>query len=215
MRSIRSFAKTRTRLSANHKKIINQKNDFLFSAKTKSAFEKILQVSENKALEIGFGEGDSLFEMAVNNPDTHFFGIEVYETGVARTCLKIKESGIKNLKIYLGDAVDLMLDKDIETKFDLLLFLFPDPWHKRKHNKRRLLSSSNLKKFRGYLSKKGFIFFRTDCQEYADSVKKICNDQKVEFQELEKSPLVNRLTHTKYQRKGIRAGRSISTFLFK
>ena len=72
MRSIRSFSKARSRLSANHKKIINQENDFLFSEKTKSAFEKILQVSENKVLEIGFGEGDSLFEMAVNNPDIHF-----------------------------------------------------------------------------------------------------------------------------------------------
>ena len=79
MRSIRSFAKARSRLSVNHKKIINQENDFLFSEKTKSAFEKILQVSENKVLEIGFGEGDSLFEMAVNNPDIHFFGIEVYD----------------------------------------------------------------------------------------------------------------------------------------
>ena len=63
--------------------------------------------------------------MAVNNPDLNFFGIEVYETGVARTCSKIEESGIKNLKIYLGDVVDLILDKDIETTFDLLLFLFP------------------------------------------------------------------------------------------
>ena len=215
MRSIRSFAKARSRLSVNHKKIINQENDFLFSANSKSSFEKILQSSENKVLEIGFGEGDSLFEMAIDNPEINFFGIEVYETGVARTCLKIEESGIKNLKLYLGDAVDLMLDKDIETKFDLLLFLFPDPWHKRKHNKRRLLSSDNLKKFRSYLSKKGLIFFRTDWQEYADSVKKICNDQEVEFQEIEKFPLLKGLTHTKYQRKGIKAGRTISTFLFK
>ena len=159
MRSIRSFAKARSRLSANHKKILNQENDFLFSLNTKSAFEETLRSTENKILEIGFGEGDSLFEMAVNNPDLNFFGIEVYETGVARTCSKIEEVGIKNLKIYLGDVVDLMLDKDIETTFDLLLFLFPDPWHKRKHNKRRLLSSDNLNKFRSYLSKEGFIFF--------------------------------------------------------
>lgn len=215
MRSIRSFAKARSRLSANHKKIINQENDFLFSANTKSAFEEILRGTENKILEIGFGEGDSLFEMAINNPDLNFFGIEVYETGVARTCSKIEESAIKNLKIYLGDVVDLMLERDIETTFDLLLFLFPDPWHKRKHNKRRLLSPNNLNKFRSYLTKEGFIFFRTDWQEYADSVKKICNDQKVEFQELEKLALLNQLILTKYQRKGIEAGRSISSFLFK
>ena len=215
MRSIRSFAKARSRLSANHKKILNQENDFLFSENTKSAFEETLRSTKNKILEIGFGEGDSLFEMAVNNPDLNFFGIEVYETGVARTCSKIEESGIKNLKIYLGDVVNLMLDDDIETTFDLLLFLFPDPWHKRKHNKRRLLSSDNLKKFRSYLAKKGFIFFRTDWQEYADSVKKICKDQRVEFQEIKKFSLVNRLSLTKYQRKGIKAGRSISSFLFK
>jgi tRNA (guanine-N7-)-methyltransferase len=215
LRSIRSFAKARSRLSANHKKIINQENDFLFSANTKSAFEEILRGTEYKILEIGFGEGDSLFEMAVKNPDLNFFGIEVYETGVARTYSKIEDSGIKNLKIYLGDVVDLMLERDIETTFDLLLFLFPDPWHKRKHNKRRLLSPNNLNKFRSYLSKEGFIFFRTDWQEYADSVKKICNDHKVEFQELEKLTLLNQLILTKYQRKGIEAGRSISSFLFK
>ena len=113
MRSIRSFAKARSRLSANHKKILNQGNDFLFSANTKSTFEETLRSTNNKILEIGFGEGDSLFEMAANNPDLNFFGIEVYETGVARTCSKIEESGIKNLKIYLGDVVDLMLDKDL------------------------------------------------------------------------------------------------------
>ena len=118
------------------------------------------------------------------------------------------------MKIYLGDVVDLILDKDIETTFDLLLFLFPDPWHKRKHNKRRLLSSDNLKKFRSYLSKEGFIFFRTGWLEYADSVKKICINQKVEFQDLEKLSLLNQLTLTKYK-KGIEAGRSITSLLFK
>jgi tRNA (guanine-N7-)-methyltransferase len=215
LRSIRSFAKARSRLSTNHKKILNQESDFLFSVNSRPTFEETLRSTENKILEIGFGEGDSLFEMAANNPDLNFFGIEVYETGVARTCSKIEESGIKNLKIYLGDVVDLMLERDIETTFDLLLFLFPDPWHKRKHNKRRLLSPNNLNKFRSYLSKEGFIFFRTDWQEYADSVKKICNDQKVEFQELEKLTLLNQLILTKYQRKGIEAGRSISSFLFK
>ena len=76
MRSIRSFAKARSRLSGNHKKILKQENDFLFSANTKSAFEKTLRSTNNKILEIGFGEGDSLFEMAVNNPELNFFGIE-------------------------------------------------------------------------------------------------------------------------------------------
>ena len=118
------------------------------------------------------------------------------------------------MKIYLGDVVDLILDKDIETTFDLLLFLFPDPWHKRKHNKRRLLSSHNLKNFEVIFLKRIY-FFRTDWQEYADSVKKICNDQKVEFQDLEKLSLLNQLTLTKYQRKGIEAGRSITSLLFK
>ena len=92
MRSIRSFAKARSRLSANHKKILKQENDFLFSANTKSAFEETLRNTNNKILEIGFGEGDSLFEMAINNPELNFFGIEVYENGVARTCSKIEDS---------------------------------------------------------------------------------------------------------------------------
>ena len=99
MRSIRSFAKARSRLSGNHKKILNQESDFLFLANTKSAFEETLRSTNNKILEIGFGEGDSLFEMAVNNPELNFFGIEVYETGGARSCSNIEESGIKNLKI--------------------------------------------------------------------------------------------------------------------
>ena len=170
MRSIRSFAKARSRLSANHRKILNQENDFFFSANTKPAFEETLRCTNNKILEIGFGEGDSLFEMAVNNPDLNFFGIEVYETGVARTCSKIEESGIKNLKIYLGDVVDLILDKDIETTFDLLLFLFPDPWHKRKHNKRRLISENFLMNIKKIMRENGTLRIKTDWQDYADEI---------------------------------------------
>ena len=111
--------------------------------------------------------------MALKNPDLNFFGIEVYETGVARTCSKIEDSGIKNLKIYLGDVVDLMLDKDIETTFDLLLFLFPDPWQKAKHHKRRLISEDFLYQLHPLLKPNAKIFVRTDWEDYAEQISEL------------------------------------------
>ena len=93
-------------------------------------------------VEIGFGMGDSLLEMAKNQPDKNFIGVEIHRPGVGKLLHGIASEKLENLKIFCHDANEVLnfsIEKNIISK---LLIFFPDPWHKKKHNKRRLIQTA-------------------------------------------------------------------------
>jgi tRNA (guanine-N7-)-methyltransferase len=121
-----------------------------------------------KVLEIGFGMGTSLIEMALANPDTDFIGIEVHPPGVGTLMNSARLENLSNLRVYLADANDV-LDECFDTQsIDRLQLYFPDPWHKKRHNKRRLIQESFLELISRKLKKEGYIHIATDWEDYAN-----------------------------------------------
>ena len=94
-----------------------------------------------RVLEIGFGMGDSLLQMAQAEPETQFVGIEVHRPGVGRLLSQALGSGIRNLRVYAEDAVDVLSHCVAPASLDAVHIFFPDPWHKKRHHKRRLIQS--------------------------------------------------------------------------
>ena len=123
-----------------------------------------------KVLEIGFGMGDSLLQMAAAEPATDFIGIEVHPPGVG-TIMNIAQSeGISNLRVYLADANDVLEECFPPQSIDRLQLYFPDPWHKKKHNKRRIVQPSFVQLVREKLRPGAVLHMATDWQHYAEQM---------------------------------------------
>lgn len=119
-------------------------------------------------LEIGFGMGDSLLQMALDQPDRDFIGIEVHPPGVGRLINNAGKAGLENLRVYMADAVDVLDDCIPDSSVDRLQLFFPDPWHKKKHHKRRIVQPALLQKIRRKLAVGGRIHLATDWENYAE-----------------------------------------------
>ncbi len=113
-------------------------------------------------LEIGFGNGDNLLALAQRNPENYYIGAEVYEAGIGTVLLGIENFALKNLRVVQGDAV-IFLEKSVPVaSLDKVLIFFPDPWHKKKHNKRRLIQESFIELVSSRLKPGGIIHMATD-----------------------------------------------------
>lgn len=119
-------------------------------------------------VEVGFGMGDSLLQMALAEPDKNFIGIEVHPPGVGRLIHLAGAQGVTNLKVYMADAQDVLSDCIPLSSVDRFQLYFPDPWHKKKHHKRRIVQPEFVEKVRGLLKPGGWFHLATDWQEYAD-----------------------------------------------
>lgn len=119
-------------------------------------------------LEIGFGMGKSLVEMAKNDPERNFIGIEVHRPGVG-ACLALAESeGVTNLKVYEHDAIEILADCIPSNSVDTVQLFFPDPWHKAKHHKRRIVKPEFIESIRSVLAINGVFHMATDWENYAE-----------------------------------------------
>ena len=126
-------------------------------------------------VEIGFGMGDSLFEMAQKNPESHFIGIEVYAPGVGRLINRAQSAGLTNLRIYFSDAKDVLESCIGLESIDRLQLYFPDPWHKKKHHKRRLVQVEFVELVRSRLRLGGIFHMATDWKPYAEHMLNVMN----------------------------------------
>ena len=126
-----------------------------------SILDEELSTLDNVYLEIGSGKGDFLVNMAVNNPDKFFLGIEKNVTCAGISAKKLFEKEIKNAKLLYRDGQDVV--KLLKDKSVAVIFLnFSDPWPKKRHHKRRLTSSIFLEEYRRILKDDGKIIFKTD-----------------------------------------------------
>ena len=122
--------------------------------------------SASLTLEIGFGNGENLVDMATTNPDHHFIGIEVYPPGIGRLLHCCAERGLNNVRVVHADAVDAIRYLP-PACLHRILVLFPDPWPKRRHHKRRLLKEDFVLQLGQRLEPGGSLHIATDCEAYA------------------------------------------------
>ena len=114
-----------------------------------------------KSLEIGFGTGEKLLQSAISYPDNLFIGIEYYKKGIAQLLLNIEKYKLKNIRLFYGDAFDYL--KLLKTNFlDEVLIMFPDPWPKKRHWKRRIINNASVSEISRSLKSNGRVLFYTD-----------------------------------------------------
>jgi len=135
-------------------------------------FNKIFGRTAPLTLEIGFGDGDSLLEQAKLFPECNFLGIEVHRPGVGHLLNCIHKEGISNLRVIRHDAVEVLEQQIPDSSLACVQLFFPDPWHKKKHNKRRILQSSFINTIFSKLKTGGVFHMATDWQHYAEHMLK-------------------------------------------
>ena len=161
-------------------------------------------------VEIGFGHGEHLIANAERNPNYGFIGCEPFENGVADTLAGLQEKHLKNVKIFKGDA-RYLLEKFEDNSVTRFYVLFPDPWTKNKHHKRRLLNEKFLKFLKLKIKKDGNLIIATDCIEYMQEIVQIIekiSEWKIyqsDLEWLEKTPSC--FISTKYQQKALSQGK--------
>jgi tRNA (guanine-N7-)-methyltransferase len=123
----------------------------------------------NIRLEIGFGGGEHLIHRAATNPETGFIGVEPFVNSMAKLLARIEALGLKNIRLYDDDAVEV-LDWLPESSIDQIDLLYPDPWPKKKHWKRRFVSQINLARFHRVLKPDALFCFASDIDTYVNWV---------------------------------------------
>jgi tRNA (guanine-N7-)-methyltransferase len=118
-------------------------------------------------LEIGFGNGAALALMAAADPAMNFIGIEVHRPGIGRLLLELERQGLENVRIYREDAVHIMQHCLPPACLDRLLLFFPDPWHKKRHHKRRIVQAEFIDSAASLLRPGGILHMATDWEDYA------------------------------------------------
>ena len=118
-------------------------------------------------LEIGFGNGESLATMAAENSASDYVGIEVHRPGVGYLLLRVEELGLRNLRVYCADAIDILNHAVADASLDRVQLFFPDPWHKKRHNKRRIVNAGFLSLICRKLKAHGIFHAATDWEPYA------------------------------------------------
>lgn len=118
-------------------------------------------------LEIGFGNGSGLAEMASANPELNYLGIEVHRPGVAQLMMLLEQQEIKNVRIYHYDAIEILEKKIPDQLLAGVHLFFPDPWQKRRHHKRRIVRPSFIRLLNKKLKKNGYFHAATDWEHYA------------------------------------------------
>lgn len=118
-------------------------------------------------VEVGFGMGYSLAEMALAAPERDFIGIEIHEPGVAQLCFELGTHHIPNVRILDEDAVELLEMRFADASIDTLQLFFPDPWQKARHHKRRFVQAENAALVRRKLKLGGYFHMATDWENYS------------------------------------------------
>lgn len=125
-------------------------------------------------LEIGSGMGESTAALAAARPDLDHLAVEVYKPGLAQLLLRIETAGLENLRLLRGDALDLLTDHVAPSTLHGVRVYFPDPWPKRKHHKRRLVTPAFVALAASRLEPGGTVHLVTDWAQYAEQMAEIC-----------------------------------------
>lgn len=169
-------------------------------------------------VEVGFGMGDSLLHMALAEPEKDFVGIEVHPPGVGRLIHLAGKEGVENLRVYMADAQDVLTDCIPSGAVDRFQLYFPDPWHKKKHHKRRILQAAFADKVHGLLRTGGHFHMATDWENYADYMMEVMSLQQGYSNTAGEycfAPKPDYRPNTKFEARGERLGHGVWDLVFE
>jgi tRNA (guanine-N7-)-methyltransferase len=167
-------------------------------------------------LEIGFGMGDTTAHIARAMPDTNFIGVEVHTPGVGSLLKQIGEQGIGNLRLIQHDAVEVLRDMIPDASLAGVHIFFPDPWHKARHNKRRLIQPAFVQSLCEKLAPGGYIHCATDWEDYAVQMLEVLGNEPALGNTADayaEKPSYRPLT--KFENRGLKLGHGVWDLVFK
>ena len=166
-------------------------------------------------LEIGFGMGEATAHIARVRPDDNFLCCEVHEPGVGALLKRIGEQGLTNIRILQHDAVEVIDNMLPSACLDGIHIFFPDPWHKKKHNKRRLIQAPLVAKLAERLKPGGYLHCATDWQPYADQMLQVLGVEPMLANTAEGfAPQPDYRPLTKFENRGLRLGHGVWDVVF-
>lgn len=169
-RAIRSFVIRAGRMSDSQREALSSYRDRYGLCREMGTFNNLEAFGREApvVLEIGFGMGTSLVTMASQHPECNYVGVEVHPPGVANIFKLIVSEGLENLRIYQTDAVALLKEDFTPSSLSTVQIYFPDPWHKKRHNKRRIIQPEFLELLRSRMKPGGTLHLATDWWPYAE-----------------------------------------------
>ncbi|MGB4072586.1 tRNA (guanosine(46)-N7)-methyltransferase TrmB [Pseudomonas sp.] len=181
-------------------------------------FDQVFGRSAPRTFEIGFGMGHSTLEMAAASPEQDFIGVEVHRPGVGALLNGLMTQNLSNMRVYSCDALDVLRNCVADASLDRLLLFFPDPWHKAKHNKRRIVQPAFAELVRQKLKVGGVLHMATDWQPYAEYMLEVMSVAPG-YQNLAADgqyvPRPQERPTTKFERRGERLGHGVWDLKFQ
>ena len=168
-------------------------------------------------LEIGFGNGESLAALAQRHPERNYLGIEVHRPGVGHLLLKIEALGLANVRVIRHDAVEVLAALPYASLAGVLLF-FPDPWHKKKHHKRRILQPAMVDALARVIRPGGLFHAATDWEDYAQHMMAVMSASAAFENTVGPecfAPRPEDRPPTKFEQRGQRLGHGVRDLLFR
>lgn len=168
--------------------------------------------------EIGFGNGEALLHGAQHTPERDFIGVEVHRPGVGRVLNAVEAAGLTNLRVFADDAVDVLTRCVADGALSEVRIYFPDPWHKKRHNKRRLIQPGFVNLLAEKLAPGGLLHLATDWEPYAEQMWEVM-DAHPDFHNTQgprghvPRPLWRPETH--FERRGLRLGHGVWDLLYQ
>jgi tRNA (guanine-N7-)-methyltransferase len=220
LRRIRSFVRREGRLTPGQQRAMDE----LFprfgieAGETPLDLDAVFGRQAPRILEIGFGNGESLAEIARNHPHNDYIGIEVHRPGVGHLLMRIEELGLSNLRVMCADAVEVLEQQIPDASLDALYLFFPDPWHKKRHHKRRQVQPAWAQLVRSKLKRGGHLHMATDWQNYAEQMLEVLTAA-AGFRNTSANgdyvPRPEYRPETKFERRGQRLGHGVWDLVFE
>ena len=218
-RTIRSFVKREGKITTGQQKAIDElwPTYGVELNEQQIDFDQLFGRQAPVVMEIGFGNGLSLANMAENAPELNFFGVEVHRPGVGSLLVQVRERQLNNVRVSGDDAVEV-LKQVPENSLDRMQIFFPDPWHKKRHHKRRLIQASFVAEVVKRLKPNGILHVATDWENYAEQVMEVLQantDLQNQSQTDDSfSPKPDYRPETKYERRGLNLGHGVWDLVF-
>lgn len=181
-------------------------------------FKSVFGRDADLIMEIGFGNGESLLDMAIANPAHNYIGIEVHQPGVGHLLLKLEQLNVTNVRIYCHDAVDILEQRIPDNALTGVQLFFPDPWHKTRHHKRRIVNPDFVALLKRKLTVDGYFHAATDWQHYAEHMLAVLSAEPDFVNTSLNGDYCERPDYrplTKFENRGLRLGHGVWDLIFK
>jgi len=219
-RNIRSFVLRKGRLTTAQQHALDElwPHYGIENRETVLDFDDYFDRQAEVIVEIGFGNGESTWRMALQEPEVNFIGIEVHEPGVGQLLMALEEHEIENVRVVCEDAVPFIQNRIPEQSLAGVRIYFADPWPKKRHHKRRLIQPGFGELLARRIASGGILHLATDWQPYADHVLEVMQTSP-DFVNLSSSgdycERPDWRPHTKYEQRGERLGHAVRDLLFE